>query len=131
MRQELLLTTTLCAAMLLCGCTTIEQAQRSVRGIFRPLSVAPATPAAKRADQITQEELEQLTYGFSDRYLTYIITATESIERDKPNAAQRRRAHQVRLADGLLGKLNPAALKAGNQFRQNHWLETNGRSYET
>jgi hypothetical protein len=68
-----------------------------VRGIFRPLSVVPAAPAAKRADQITQVELEQLTYGFADRYLTYIITATERIERDNSNSVQRRRAHRVRL----------------------------------
>jgi hypothetical protein len=85
------------AAMLLSSCTAVEQAGRSVRGIFRPLSAAPAVPAAKRADQITQEELEQLTYGFADRYLTYIITATERIERDNSDSVQRRRAHLVRL----------------------------------
>lgn len=87
-----------CAAvMLLHGCTTIDQAQQTLRGVFRPLSVAAANPAVKRANQITQEELEQFTYGFADRYFTHIITATESIERDNANAAQRRRAHQVRL----------------------------------
>jgi phosphate transport system substrate-binding protein len=87
-----------CAAvMCLAGCTSIDQAQQGVRGIFRPLSVAAATPSAKRADQITQEELEQLTYGFADRYLTYIVSATDAIERDNDAATQRRRVHQVRL----------------------------------
>lgn len=67
-----------------------------MRGIFRPLA-ATAPPPAKRGDQITMEELEQFTYGFADRYLTYIITATENIERGNASAEQRRRAHQVRL----------------------------------
>jgi hypothetical protein len=89
--------TAIVAVMLLCSCTAVEQAGRSVRGIFRPLSAAPAVPAAKRADQITQEELEQLIYSFADRYLTYIITATERIERDNSDRVQRRRAHLVRL----------------------------------
>jgi hypothetical protein len=83
--------------MMLCaGCATIEKAQLSVRGVFRPLAVT-ATSATRRTDRITVEELEQLTYGFADRYLTYIITATEGIERDNPNPEQRRRASQVRL----------------------------------
>jgi hypothetical protein len=85
------------ASWLLWGCATIEQAERAVRRTVRPLSAAPATPAAKRTDQITENELEQLTYGFADRYFTYIITATENIERNNANAVQRRRAHQVRL----------------------------------
>jgi hypothetical protein len=89
-------TIALAGALLFFGCATIEQAQRSVRGVFRPLSVAP-TPPTKRADQITIEELEQQLYGFADRYLTYIITATENIERGNTNPEQRRRAHQVRL----------------------------------
>jgi hypothetical protein len=84
-------------AIILSSCTTIDQAQQAVRGAFRPLSAATPTPAAKRTDQITQEELEQLTYGFADRYLTYIISATDTIERDNPSSEQRRRAHQVRL----------------------------------
>src|SRR5262245_10015769 len=82
------------AAWLAYGCATAE---RSVQRVFRPLSSAAATPTMKRADQITEVELEQLTYGFADRYVTYIITATESIERNNTNAIQRRRAHQVLL----------------------------------
>jgi hypothetical protein len=84
-------------AMILSGCAVVQQAERSVGRIFRPLSAASAAPATKRADQITEAELEQLTYGFADRYFTYIITATENIERNNANALQRRRAHQVRL----------------------------------
>src|SRR5882724_8206695 len=85
------------AAILLSGCGTIEQAQQTIRGVFRPPSVVTANPGVKRANQITQEELEQFTYGFADRYLAYIITATDNIERDIANTVQRRRAHQVRL----------------------------------
>ena len=78
------------AVMFFFGCATIEQA-------FRSQSVAAAKPGMKGANQITLAELEQVTYGFADRYLTHIITATESIERGNPDAVQRRRAHQVRL----------------------------------
>lgn len=79
------------------GCTAVEEAQQGVRGIFTPLSMGAAKKTTKRADQITQEELDQLTLGFSDRYLTYIGSAMGAIERDNADAAQRRRAHQVRL----------------------------------
>jgi hypothetical protein len=85
----------LCAiAALMYGCATVQQAQRSIASALRPV---PAAPTAKRVHQITQEELEQLTFGFADRYFTYIISATESIESKNPDAVQRRRAHQVRL----------------------------------
>jgi len=78
------------AVMLFFGCATIEQA-------FRSQSAAAAKPGTKGANQITLAELEQVTYGFADRYLTHITTATESIERGNPDAVQRRRAHRVRL----------------------------------
>jgi hypothetical protein len=84
------------AIALLYGCTTVERAQHAMRGVFRPLA-ASAKPAVKAGEQITLVELEQLTYGFADRYLTYIISATEKIARDNAAAVQRRRAHQVRL----------------------------------
>ena len=50
------------------GCTAVEQAQQGAGGIFTPLSMGAAKTTTKRADQITQEELDQLTFGFSDRY---------------------------------------------------------------
>ena len=58
-----------------------------MRGVFRPLAVT-ATSAAKRADRITVEELEQLTYGFADRYLTYIITAPRSLRGNARSAIE-------------------------------------------
>ena len=72
-------TTAFAATILIAGCTTVEQAQRTIRDAFRPPSVVAGEPGIKRASQITLEELEQLTYGFADRY----FTATDSIERDK------------------------------------------------
>ena len=95
--QGFCLATAFTAALFLSACTTVERAERTIRDAFRPLSVAASQPGVKRADQITPEELEQLTYGFADRYLTHIITATDSIERDNASSVQRRRAHQVRL----------------------------------
>jgi hypothetical protein len=83
--------------VMIAGCTAVEQAQQSVGGIFRPLSMGAAKTTGKRAHQITQEELDQLTLGFSDRYATYIGSAMAVIERDNADATQRRRVHQVRL----------------------------------
>jgi hypothetical protein len=48
------------AAILLSGCGTIEQAQQTIRGVFRPPSVAAANTGMKRVDQITVEELDQV-----------------------------------------------------------------------
>ena len=54
--------------------------------------------AAPGADsKITLPELASLTTAFADRYMTYVVTATDEIERNNPNLEQRRRAHQVKL----------------------------------
>ena len=73
-----------------------------------PAPAAAAQPAATRAPAgavdndenqpvITQAELLQMTMGFADRYMTYIVSATEKIDRDNPNVEQRRLANRVRL----------------------------------
>ncbi|MET0509980.1 MAG: hypothetical protein ABWZ78_17635 [Burkholderiaceae bacterium] len=46
---------------------------------------------------ITQGELQQLTTGFADRYMTYLVSAVERIERNNPSPEQRRLAHRVKL----------------------------------
>lgn len=47
--------------------------------------------------QTTQEELGQLTTGFADRYMNYIVAATDQIEKSNPSPEQRRLIHQVKL----------------------------------
>lgn len=59
-----------------------------------------ATPAADNDENqavISQGELQQLVTGYADRYMTYIVSATERIEANNPSDEQRRRAHRVRL----------------------------------
>jgi hypothetical protein len=51
--------------------------------------------------QITIPELDQLAYGYADRYYMVISSAVDAIKRDNPDPAQRRLAHQIKL-NGVL-----------------------------
>ena len=51
--------------------------------------------------QITIPELDQLTYGYADRYYMVISSAVDAIKRDNPDPTQRRLAHQIKL-NGVL-----------------------------
>lgn len=46
---------------------------------------------------ITQGELMQMTTGYADRYMTYLVSAIEKIERNNPNLEQRRLANRIKL----------------------------------
>ena len=52
---------------------------------------------SKEGEKITTEELDQLTYGFADRYMAYIVSACDEIEKNGATPQQRRLAHQVKL----------------------------------
>ncbi len=52
---------------------------------------------SKEGEKITIEELDQLTYGFADRYMAYIVSAADEIEKAGATPQQRRLAHQVKL----------------------------------
>ena len=52
---------------------------------------------SKQGERITIEELDQLTYGFADRYIAYIVSACDQIEKAGATRQQRRLAHQVKL----------------------------------
>ncbi len=47
--------------------------------------------------KLSTEELNELTNGYADRYMTYIVSAAQLIEQGNPNAQQRRAIHQVML----------------------------------
>jgi hypothetical protein len=53
--------------------------------------------AATAKGQVTIEELNELTNGYADRYMTYIVNAAQKIEAENPNAEQRRFINQVQL----------------------------------
>jgi hypothetical protein len=56
---------------------------------------------AKPQHQLSIPELDQLTYGYADRYFTVISDATDAIKRGNPDPIQRRMAHQIKL-NGVL-----------------------------
>lgn len=56
-----------------------------------------APPAGAKEKRITQEELAALTGGFADRYMTYIVSACDLIEKNNPSQEQKRLANQIRL----------------------------------
>jgi hypothetical protein len=80
------------------GCAFVQRAQQSADAV-RTSSNQRGAAQMKSAEGalVTMDELDQLTYAFADRYLTYIVSACEAIEKDNPNADQRRLAHQVKL----------------------------------
>ena len=67
------------------------------RGAAPGAASAPSTDNDENQAIISQAELQQLVTGYADRYMTYIVSATERIEANNPSVEQRRRAHRVRL----------------------------------
>ncbi|MEQ1517790.1 MAG: hypothetical protein ABL931_15010, partial [Usitatibacteraceae bacterium] len=85
-------------AVSIAGCAFVQRAQQQADASLRTASqrgTAQMKPAGGAL--VTMDELDQLTYAFADRYLTYIVSACEAIEKDNPNAEQRRLAHQIKL----------------------------------
>ncbi len=82
------------AALLVCSLTTPPRAQAQRIGLS---SSAEPGDSSDNNTKLTLSELSSLTTAFADRYMTYVVTATDQIERNNPNAEQRRRAHQVKL----------------------------------
>jgi hypothetical protein len=81
----------------LTGCAFVQRAQQFADSSLRSTASRTAQMKSDSGQQISVQELDQLTYAFADRYLTYIVSACELIEKDNPNAEQRRLAHQVKL----------------------------------
>lgn len=50
---------------------------------------------------ISIQELDQLTYGYADRYYMVISSAVDALKRGNPDPVQRRLAHQIKL-NGVL-----------------------------
>jgi hypothetical protein len=51
--------------------------------------------------EISIQELDQLTYGYADRYYMIVGSAVDTIKRNNPDPVQRRIAHQIKL-NGVL-----------------------------
>jgi hypothetical protein len=54
-----------------------------------------------RQHQLSIQELDQLTYGYADRYYMVISSAVDAIKRSNADPIQRRMAHQIKL-NGVL-----------------------------
>jgi hypothetical protein len=61
------------------------------------LAQQPAGDAEEEQSLISLAELHEMTSGFADRYMTYIVSAVEKIEKNNPNDQQRRLAHRIKL----------------------------------
>jgi hypothetical protein len=68
-----------------------------VSGIASPALAQRVADQEEDQAVISQAELHALTNGFADRYMTYIVTAAEQIEKNNPNAQHRRLAHRIKL----------------------------------
>jgi hypothetical protein len=89
-----------------CGCTstrteTPEQVENRVAAERVKSAQAVKSSVIGKQHQILIPELDQLTYGYADRYYTIISGAVDTIKRGNPDPIQRRMAHQIKL-NGVL-----------------------------
>jgi hypothetical protein len=59
------------------------------------------TSVGRRGERVSFDELDQLTYGYADRFYMVISSATDAIKRNNSDPVQRRMAHQIKL-NGVL-----------------------------
>lgn len=88
------------------GCSTTkpetpEQAQQRLTAQRAKSAQALKSSIIGKQHQISIPELDQLTYGYADRYYTVISDAADAIKRANPDPIQRRMAHQIKL-NGVL-----------------------------
>ncbi len=77
--------------------TSPVEAQRTGGRDAGSSAKSAAQPGKAAKGQVTVEELNELTNGYADRYMTYIVNAAQKIEAGNPNAEQRRYINQVQL----------------------------------
>jgi hypothetical protein len=76
----------------LAGCASTSQPGKSSQRSSQKSKAFSAD-----GEKITLEELDALTHGYADRYMSYVVSACDSIAKDNPSAEQRRLANQVKL----------------------------------
>jgi len=89
-----------------CGCTstrpeTQEKAQKRVADERAKSAQAFKGSLLGKQHQLTIQELDQLAYGYADRYYTVVSDAVDTIKRGNEDPIQRRMAHQIKL-NGVL-----------------------------
>jgi len=88
------------------GCTstppeTQERAQKRLADERAKSAQAFKNSFVGKQHPITIQELDQLTYGYADRYYTVVSDAVDAIKRGNADPIQRRMAHQIKL-NGVL-----------------------------
>ena len=88
------------------GCTstrheTPEEAEKRIAAERAKSAQAVKGSLVGKQHQISIQELDQLTYGYADRYYTEISSAVDAIKRGNPDPIQRRMAHTIKL-NGVL-----------------------------
>ncbi|HXI51820.1 MAG TPA: hypothetical protein VNH84_09955 [Candidatus Saccharimonadales bacterium] len=83
-----------------CGTTrreTQEQADRRIAAERAKSAQAFKSSIVNQQHQISIPELDQLTYGYADRYYMVMSSAVDAIKRGNTDPMQRRMAHQIKL----------------------------------
>lgn len=90
-------------AVLLCnGCwstgrDTRQQADQRIAAERAKSAQAFKSSIVSKQRQISIQELDQLTYGYADRYYMVMSSAVDAIKRGNTDPIQRRMAHQIKL----------------------------------
>jgi hypothetical protein len=80
---------------------TPEQKERRIAAERAKSAQTVKSSVVGKQHQISIQELDQLTYGYADRYYTVVGDAVDTIKRGNPDPIQRRMAHQIKL-NGVL-----------------------------
>lgn len=80
---------------------TPEQKEQRIAAERARSAQAIKSSVIGKQHQLSIQELDQLTYGYADRYYTVVSDAVEAIKRGNPDPIQRRMAHQIKL-NGVL-----------------------------
>jgi hypothetical protein len=90
------------AILLVGGCSTTrhetpEETQTRLAAERAKSAEAVRSSMLGKQHQLSIPELDQLTYGYADRYYTVMSDAVDEIKRSNPDPIQRRMAHQIKL----------------------------------
>jgi hypothetical protein len=80
---------------------TPEETQQRLTAQRAKSAQAVRSSLVAKTHHLSIPELDQLTYGYADRYYTVISDATDTIKRGNPDPIQRHTAHQIKL-NGVL-----------------------------
>ena len=83
------------------GRETQEKADRRLAAERARSAKAFRESIVQKKHQLSISELDQLAYGYADRYYTVISSAVDTIKRGNPDPIQRRLAHQIKLSGVL------------------------------